>query len=74
MPTSTRAQAQRLIGSGVRWLRLSSPTSAEAVWQSVAKNGDIIPDEAEIELLNDAEALTLTNPTSKITQRMFFIS
>ncbi|MBK6367329.1 MAG: TlyA family RNA methyltransferase [Polaromonas sp.] len=53
---STRAQAQRLIGSGVRWLRLSSPTSAEAVWQSVAKNGDIIPDDAEIELLNDAEA------------------
>ncbi len=53
---STRAQAQRLIGSGVRWLKLSSPTSAEPVWHTVAKNGDIIPDDAEVEILNDAEA------------------
>ena len=74
---STRAQAQRLIASGVQWLKLGhhhtaqgamsgaeigagngsgSVTSSTLYWQRIAKNGDILPDDAEIELLNDAEA------------------
>ena len=46
---SSRSQAQRLIASGVRWhdgLR----------WNQVARNRDEVPDAAEIELLDDAEA------------------
>ena len=74
---STRAQAQRLIASGVQWLKLGhhhtaqgamsgaeigatsssgSALSSSLYWQRIAKNGDILPDDAEIELLNDAEA------------------
>jgi 23S rRNA (cytidine1920-2'-O)/16S rRNA (cytidine1409-2'-O)-methyltransferase len=74
---STRAQAQRLIASGVQWLKLGhhhtaqgamsgaeigagngsgSATSSTLYWQRIAKNGDILPDDAQIELLNDAEA------------------
>ena len=87
---STRAQAQRLIGSGVQWLKLShhhmaqgatssaeigassntarsttsttssttpsSTPSSTLYWQRITKNGDILPDDAQIELLNDAEA------------------
>ena len=46
---STRSQAQRLIADGVQWLRGSE-------WKTVSKNGDEIPVEAELKLLNDAEA------------------
>jgi 23S rRNA (cytidine1920-2'-O)/16S rRNA (cytidine1409-2'-O)-methyltransferase len=46
---STRSQAQRLIAAGVRW-------RGAGAWKPVAKNGDEVPDEAEIELLDDAEA------------------
>lgn len=46
---SSRSQAQRLIASGVRWLDRGS-------WKAVAKNGDDVPDEAEVELLDLAEA------------------
>lgn len=79
---STRAQAQRLIASGVQWLKLShhhtaqgatssaeigaqsggssgatsSTPSSTLYWQRIVKNGDILPDDAQIELLNDAEA------------------
>jgi 23S rRNA (cytidine1920-2'-O)/16S rRNA (cytidine1409-2'-O)-methyltransferase len=75
---STRAQAQRLIASGVQWLKLSHHHTAQGAtstaeigassgaasatqsstlyWQRIAKNGDILPDDAQIELLNDAEA------------------
>ena len=45
----TRSQAQRIIASGVRWL---GPRG----WQPVAKNGDDIPAQAEIQMLDDAEA------------------
>ena len=45
---ATRSQAQRLIASGVRW-------HGARGWQPVAKNGDELPREAEIELLDDAE-------------------
>lgn len=46
---STRSQAQRLIADGVRWQKGDD-------WKTVAKNGDEVPDDAPIELLNDAEA------------------
>jgi 23S rRNA (cytidine1920-2'-O)/16S rRNA (cytidine1409-2'-O)-methyltransferase len=46
---ATRSQAQRLIASGVRW-------RAARGWQGVAKNGEELPPQAEIELLDAAEA------------------
>lgn len=45
---STRSQAQRLIASGVRW---RSP----AGWCAVAKNGEELPQDAELALQDDAE-------------------
>ncbi|MDO8771137.1 MAG: TlyA family RNA methyltransferase [Burkholderiaceae bacterium] len=69
---STRAQAQRLIASGVQWLKLGHHHTAQGAldsaeigtgsarstlyWQRVVKNGDILPDDAQIELLDTAEA------------------
>ena len=47
---SSRSQAQRLIAAGVQW-RL-----APAGWKAVAKNGDELPEQAEIELLDVSEA------------------
>ncbi len=46
---SSRSQAQRLIASGVRWLDRDA-------WRRVAKNGDEVPPQAQIELLDTAEA------------------
>ena len=46
---SSRSQAQRLIASGVRWLDLGG-------WKRVAKNGDELPLQAQVELLDSAEA------------------
>ena len=46
---STRSQAQRLIADGVQWMKGEE-------WKTVAKNGDEIPEDAAIELLNDSEA------------------
>lgn len=46
---STRSQAQRLIAGGVEWLQ-------GEVWKRVAKNGDEVPDEAQVRLLDDSEA------------------
>ena len=48
---ASRAQAQRLIASGVEW-RLSDASP----WHKVAKNGDDIPVGAEVRLLDAAEA------------------
>jgi 23S rRNA (cytidine1920-2'-O)/16S rRNA (cytidine1409-2'-O)-methyltransferase len=45
----SRSQAQRLIASGVRWLD-------RGAWKAVAKNGDELPIEAPLELLDNAEA------------------
>ncbi len=45
----TRSQAQRLIADGVRW-------RTGGAWQRVAKNGEHVAPDAEIELLDDAEA------------------
>ncbi|MFZ2738840.1 MAG: TlyA family RNA methyltransferase [Burkholderiaceae bacterium] len=46
---STRSQAQRLIAGGVEWLNAD-------VWKRVVKNGDEVPDEVQIRLLDDSEA------------------
>jgi 23S rRNA (cytidine1920-2'-O)/16S rRNA (cytidine1409-2'-O)-methyltransferase len=47
---SSRSQAQRLIAAGVRW-RFDGGD-----WKQIAKNGDLLPPAAEIELLDTAEA------------------
>ncbi|WP_048439599.1 TlyA family RNA methyltransferase [Caenimonas sp. SL110] len=46
---TSRSQAQRLIASGVRWRDRGD-------WKAVVKNGDEVSADAEIELLDDAEA------------------
>ncbi len=46
---STRSQAQRLIADGVEWQQ------GEA-WRRVVKNGDEVPDDAPLRLLDDSEA------------------
>lgn len=46
---SSRSQAQRLIAAGVRWL-------GRGGWQRVVKNGDELPPQAQIELVDAAEA------------------
>jgi 23S rRNA (cytidine1920-2'-O)/16S rRNA (cytidine1409-2'-O)-methyltransferase len=46
---TSRSQAQRLIASGVRWFD-------GVKWKDVLKNGDEIRDDAQVELLDDAEA------------------
>ncbi len=46
---STRSQAQRLIAGGVQWQQGTD-------WRRVAKNGDDVPEDAELQLLDDSEA------------------
>ena len=46
---TSRAQAQRLIANGLQWRKGEE-------WKTVSKNGDEIPDEAEVRLLDDSEA------------------
>ena len=46
---ASRSQAQRLIAAGVRWFDGSS-------WRPVAKNGDELPEGAQLELLDAAES------------------
>ncbi|MGE0496259.1 MAG: TlyA family RNA methyltransferase [Ramlibacter sp.] len=46
---SSRAQAQRLIGAGVRW-------RDGGEWKTVGKNRDEVPAGAELQLLDEAEA------------------
>jgi 23S rRNA (cytidine1920-2'-O)/16S rRNA (cytidine1409-2'-O)-methyltransferase len=46
---STRSQAQRLIADGVQWRKGDG-------WKTVTKNGDEVPDDAPIQLLDDSEA------------------
>ena len=48
---TTRSQAQRLIASGVQWR-----VDAAVAWKKVAKNGDEIPPDAELQLLDTTEA------------------
>ena len=46
---TTRSQAQRLIADGVEWQN-------GEVWKRIAKNGDEVPEEAPVRLLDDSEA------------------
>ena len=46
---STRSQAQRRIADGVEWLHGDA-------WRRVGKNGDDVDEQAELRLLDDAEA------------------
>ena len=46
---ASRSQAQRLIASGVTWR-----VGAQA-WQRIAKNGDLLPTQCELQLLDTAE-------------------
>ena len=50
---STRSQAQRLIADGVQWRKMEA---GGEVWKRVVKNGDEVPDDAPIQLLDDSEA------------------
>ena len=53
---TTRSQAQRLIGSGVQWRVQVDEVEVAAPWKRVAKNGDEIPETAELEVLDNTEA------------------
>jgi 23S rRNA (cytidine1920-2'-O)/16S rRNA (cytidine1409-2'-O)-methyltransferase len=46
----SRAQAQRLIADGVQWRK------GDAAWLRISKNGELVPDDAQIVLSNAAEA------------------
>ena len=50
---STRSQAQRLIADGVQWQKMEV---GGQVWKRVVKNGDDVPEDVAIELLDDSEA------------------
>ena len=47
---ASRSQAQRLIAAGLRW-RVGA-----GAWKTVAKNGDLVPETAELQLLDAAES------------------
>ncbi len=53
---TTRSQAQRLIGSGVQWRVVVDEAEVAAPWKRVAKNGDEIAHNAEVEVLDNTEA------------------
>lgn len=46
---NTRSQAQRLIADGVEWAQGET-------WRRIVKNGDEVPESAEVRLLDDSEA------------------
>lgn len=48
---TTRSQAQRLIASGVQWR-----VDEAVAWKKVAKNGDEVPADAELQVLDTTEA------------------
>ena len=50
---TSRSQAQRLIASGVLW---REHAGADALWKRIGKNSDDLPEDAQIELLDVAEA------------------
>ena len=47
---ASRSQAQRLIAAGLHWRQGAAP------WRAVAKNGDEVPEAAELRLSDSAEA------------------
>jgi 23S rRNA (cytidine1920-2'-O)/16S rRNA (cytidine1409-2'-O)-methyltransferase len=57
---ASRSQAQRLIAAGVRWREADRP------WKLIAKNGDELPPEAELEFGDTAEARYLSRGGLKL--------
>lgn len=57
---ATRSQAQRLIASGVLW------REGQAPWKKVAKNGDEVPADAQLQLSDTAEARYLSRGGLKL--------
>ena len=57
---ATRSQAQRLIASGVRW------REGDGAWKAIAKNGDELPETAELELGDTREARYLSRGGLKL--------
>lgn len=57
---ATRSQAQRLIASGVRW------REGHGSWRPIAKNGDELPDHAELQLTDTTEAKYLSRGGLKL--------
>ncbi len=53
---TSRSQAQRLIAAGVQWRVSLGGSAADAPWKRVGKNSDDMPVDAQIELLDAAEA------------------
>ena len=49
---ATRSQAQRLIAHGVQWCPANAPGRA---WRRVAKNGDDVPADANLQVLDSSE-------------------
>jgi len=47
---SSRSLAQRLIAAGVRW------QTHNDVWQNVSKNGEVLPNDCKLELVDDSES------------------
>lgn len=57
---ATRSQAQRLIGSGVHW------RDGEGAWKAITKNGEDIPDAAQLRLVDTSEARYLSRGGLKL--------
>ena len=53
---TSRSQAQRLIAAGVQWRVALGGGPVDAPWKRVVKNSDDMPVDAQIELLDAAEA------------------
>ena len=59
---SSRSQAQRLIGSGVRWRAAGGETG----WKTIVKNSDELPHDADFELQDASEALYVSRGGLKL--------
>ena len=57
---ASRSQAARLIAAGLRWRMDDGDGDARAsrgaAWRTVSKNGEVLPESAELELVDAAEA------------------
>lgn len=63
---STRSQAQRLIAGGVEW-KLGD------AWRRVAKNGDDVPENAQVRLLDDSEARYVSRGGLKLEAALQYV-
>lgn len=63
---STRSQAQRLIAGGVEWQQGDA-------WRRVAKNGDDVPEDAPVRLLDDSEARYVSRGGLKLEAALRYV-